>query len=323
MEKELKLSDEWRILRNAISVYYKKIKNNISSVIYSEVGKMYKEIYSETQIEKLQQAKTANSISVVYNSIYKKFFCINDINSLFGNPKWQNKLSCNDLTRLILLLNESLQIVKKDRGDYTYIEARIDEIPSEDFLSLNYVENNRGFKRSTPLSKNEIESKENLKKVFEKYLEKIYGTYKRENVYVGKSLKEFQQNINNFISGNSIERNARKKSENEKKFIEEKKEIIGFDYSGRNVVKLTRYNGNVVYLVDGEENSLSDIKFTEEENENPLDIEKIIKNNSQSDSNDSEPKKDCVQIENDKKEKGINNSQVKKSQDDCGQLELF
>ncbi|NCC71024.1 hypothetical protein EOM09_05565, partial [bacterium] len=88
MVKEFTLSDEWRILRNAVSVYYKNIERDICSVIYVDVEKKYAGIYNEEQIKLIQHNEICNSLSIIYNSIYKKFFNINNLDEFLKNPKW-------------------------------------------------------------------------------------------------------------------------------------------------------------------------------------------------------------------------------------------
>lgn len=280
MEKEFDISGEWKILRNLVSIYYKKIKKDISFVIYKEIERMYNKSYSEKQILNIQQGKTANSISVIYNSIYKRFFDITDLNETYNIEKWQNKLSCEDLTRLILLLEKSRQIVEEDRGDHTYIERKISKISDMDFLPLKIIENNRGFKRSKPIDKKDIKSPANTKRVFEKYIQEVYKKFCKENLYFQRQIESYKTNVENFINSASFsyERKINKKLTPE--FYSETVEDVGCDYFGRIVTKKRTYDGTYKYFIDKEEVSLSEIQFFEKEDDKEFDIEKFKRTNS-------------------------------------------
>ena len=290
MVKEFTLSDEWRILRKAVSVYYKNIEREISSVIYAKEEKINEGIYNKDKIKKIQQNETFNALTIVYKSIFKKFFNITSSDNSFKSPKWQDKISCEDLTRLILLLQEATQIVKKDRGDYTYIEAGINEIKNEDFLSLNLINNDRGFDRCSFFAKEEIENKDNFKAVFEKYLKFVFDEYRKENYC--RPLTEYLEGVIKFTDNNSFLTTKHKKYSEIFDYPEDKIEEKGLDYDGRNIVKVTTFEGFVEYFADGTKVELCDIQFREEENDDeiPFDTEKFIKNNK------------CLKNDDDKKE---------------------
>lgn len=199
MENNFDISYEWRVLRNLVTNYYNKIKNDISFVIYNEIKRTYGRSFSEEQIKNIQQGKTSNFLSVTYKSIYKRFFDITDQDEFYKVDKWQNKLSCEDLTRLILLLEKSRKIVEEDRGDYTYIEKKISKISDIDFLSRKIIQNNRGFEKSKPFRQEEIENSANAKIIFEKYLKTVYEKYSKDNPFFQKQIDTYQSNIENFI----------------------------------------------------------------------------------------------------------------------------
>lgn len=319
MEKKFVLSDEWRILRNAVSVYYKRIERDISSVIYSDIKKTYERIYNEEQIQLIQRDKTANAVSIVNKSIFKKFFNITNLENSFRSPKWQNKLSCEELTRLILLLQKSTEIVKIDRGDYTFIEAKINKITNEEFLSSSRIDNDRGFERSRSLSKEKIENKDNFKNIFKKYLELIYDSYREENYC--SPLNEYLKDVIEFTDNNSFLKSKHKKSDKLDEYFEEISEEIGNDYDGKTVIKRKMPNGEEKYFVDGEEISLFEIEFNKEDESKILDVEKFIRNNNKNFLKNSENEDviDKYQEKNTLKEKNIDCD----CKDDYIQLELL
>lgn len=199
MEKEFDISYEWRVLRNLVTNYYNKIKNDISFVIYKDIKRTYGGTYSEKQITSIQQGKTSNFLSVIYKSIYKRFFDLTDQDEFYKVEKWQNKLSCEDLTRLILLLEKSRLIVEEDRGDYTYIEKKISKISDIDFLSRKIVQNNRGFEKSKSFKKEEIKNSVNAKIIFEKYLKIVYDKFSEDRLFFQKQMETYQSDIEKFI----------------------------------------------------------------------------------------------------------------------------
>jgi hypothetical protein len=241
MKENFLVSDEWKILRNLVSAYYKQIKSVIAKSIYFDTKESYKKVYSEEQIASIQRGRTCSALKVVYNSISSRFFDIQDFCEKSVEKDWQDKLSLQDLTKLALLLNKSLTFIKLDKSDYTYIENKIRSIEDEEFLSLRTVNSKNNFKKSKKLDKSEIEDKENIKFVFEKNLKQLYDDYKRVKLFVKIPEYQFEKEIDEFIEKTdfSVKEQERKQAG----FVKKTCENVCFDINNNRIVLETYENG--------------------------------------------------------------------------------
>ena len=262
---------EWEALRNLVATQYKEIVNIFSKPIYREMDKTYSSTTSRDNLSKYQQGAASNTLSIINRAIYQKFFCIKDDKCQIPN-KWQNQLSCDNLTKLILLLNKSIDICEDNKGDFYRAEKIIKRINTQEFLYYK-TNNEREFEKRKSFPEEEIENKDFIKKILVKYIRRNYVEFCVKNYSPDISINDYIATSFNCLA--DIDFNKYKTKKEEEDYTEDinnfynqnNKEYLGLTFDGRNIYRVIE-NGLSRYEIEDKEveyDELQPLLFSEEE----------------------------------------------------------